>query len=105
MYRDARNHVYVSCEVLTVFAWSAQMRDLASKTGLSDVGLRKLLKANGIVPPPQGYWNRVHAGRAVPAILPIQSNSSNGSLRQEQILCGCLTGIADRLKISRKQSR
>lgn len=48
------------------FAWSAPMRDLAAKIGLSDVGLKKLLKGHGVTTPPQGYWNRVHAGRPVP---------------------------------------
>jgi len=42
------------------------MRDLAAKIGLSDVGLKKLLKGHGVTTPPQGYWNRVHAGRPVP---------------------------------------
>jgi hypothetical protein len=48
------------------FAWSAPMRDLAGKVGLSDVGLKKLLRSHGVVTPPQGYWNKVHAGRPVP---------------------------------------
>lgn len=51
---------------LTAFAWSAPMRDLAARLNLSDVGLKKLLTSYGIVSPPQGYWNRVHAGRPVP---------------------------------------
>lgn len=50
---------------LIAFSWSAPMRDLAPKIGISDVGLRKLLTAQGIVLPPQGHWNRVHAGKAV----------------------------------------
>lgn len=48
------------------FAWSAPMRDLAAKVGVSDVGLRKLLVSAGVVLPPQGHWNRVHAGKKVP---------------------------------------
>lgn len=43
------------------------MRDLAAKVGISDVGLKKILRSNGIVTPPQGHWNRVHAGRSVSA--------------------------------------
>lgn len=62
MHRDARKHVHFSREALTAFAWSAPMRDLGSRIGLSDVGLRKSLKTDGIVTPPQGHWNRVHAG-------------------------------------------
>lgn len=41
------------------------MRELAQKIGISDVGLKKLLRAQGIGTPPQGHWNRVHAGRKV----------------------------------------
>ncbi|SFR97774.1 hypothetical protein [Sphingomonas jatrophae] len=51
---------------LIAFAWSAPMRELAKQVGLSDVGLKKALKAHGVAGPPQGYWNRVHAGRPVP---------------------------------------
>lgn len=47
------------------FAWSAPMRDLAKRIGISDVGLKKLLKSHGITPPPQGHWNKVHAGKPV----------------------------------------
>lgn len=50
---------------LIAFAWSAPMRELAAKVGMSDVGLKKLLTSYGVVCPPQGHWNRVHAGRPV----------------------------------------
>jgi len=33
---------------------------------MSDVGLRKLLAGYGVGPPPQGYWNKVRAGKPVP---------------------------------------
>lgn len=49
------------------FAWSAPMRDLAAKLELSDVGLKKIFTSHGITVPPQGHWNRVHAGKAVGA--------------------------------------
>jgi len=39
-----RNDFMVSPDDLIAFAWSAPMRELAAKVGLSDVGLRKLLK-------------------------------------------------------------
>jgi hypothetical protein len=51
---------------LQAFAWSAPMRELAAKVGMSDVGLKKLLAARGILSPPQGYWNRKAAGKPVP---------------------------------------
>jgi hypothetical protein len=50
---------------LRAFAWSAPMRDLAAKLDLSDVGLKKLLASYGVSPPPQGYWNKVRAGKPV----------------------------------------
>src|SRR4051812_45930987 len=54
--------VLVLPDDLIAFAWSAPMRDLAKKIGISDVGLRKLLTSHGVTLPPQGHWNRVHAG-------------------------------------------
>ena len=51
-------------DVIT-FAWSAPMRELAARIGISDVALRKLLTNQGIITPPQGHWNRVRAGRGV----------------------------------------
>ena len=47
--------VHVSPQTLIDFAWSAPMRDLAAKIGISDVGLKKLLKGHGIVTPLQGH--------------------------------------------------
>ncbi|MBD8621183.1 hypothetical protein IFT67_19935 [Sphingomonas sp. CFBP 13728] len=63
MYRWG--HHRVTLEDLIGVAWSAPMRELAAQIGLSDVGLKKLLKSHGVSGPPQGHWNRVHAGRAV----------------------------------------
>lgn len=60
------NDIMVLPDELTKFAWSAPMRDLATKIGISDVGLKKLLKSHGVVTPPQGYWNKVLAGKTVP---------------------------------------
>lgn len=60
------NDILVLPDDLRAFAWSAPMRDLAAKLDLSDVGLKKLLASYGVAPPPQGYWNKVHAGKPVP---------------------------------------
>lgn len=59
------NDIYVMPDDLRAFAWSAPMRDLAAKVGLSDVGLKKLLHSLGVPTPPQGHWNRVLAGKPV----------------------------------------
>lgn len=60
------NDILVLPDDLCEFAWSAPMRDLAAEVGLSDVGLKKLLRSCGVPTPPQGYWNKVHAGKPVP---------------------------------------
>jgi hypothetical protein len=44
------------------------MRDVAKKLGLSDNGLRKHCVKAFVPLPPQGYWNKVHAGQAVKTI-------------------------------------
>lgn len=60
------NDILVLPEELIAFAWSAPMRDLAGKLDISDVGLRKQLSNYGVPLPPQGYWNKVHAGKSLP---------------------------------------
>lgn len=70
-------------EDVIAFAWSAPMRDLAATIGISDVGLKKLFKAHGIATPPQGHWNRVHAGRFVtaPPKPPARGPGESGRVR------------------------
>lgn len=58
--------ILVLPEDLQAFAWSAPMRDLAAKIGISDTGLKKLLASYAIAGPPQGYWNKLKAGKPVP---------------------------------------
>ncbi len=60
------NDIVVLPEDLITFAWSAPMRDLAAKLDISDVGLRKKLSSFGVPLPPQGYWNKAHAGKPLP---------------------------------------
>jgi hypothetical protein len=45
--------------------WSQPMRDAAKKLGLSDNGLRKHCMKAFVPLPPQGHWNKVHAGQKV----------------------------------------
>lgn len=56
----------VRLDDLIAFAWSAPMRELAATLRMSDVGLKKSLVKHGVVCPPQGYWNKIKAGRKVP---------------------------------------
>jgi hypothetical protein len=48
--------------------WSGPMRDVAKKLGLSDNGLRKHCGKAFVPLPPQGHWNKVHAGQEVKTI-------------------------------------
>jgi hypothetical protein len=43
--------------------WSKPMRDAAAEIGISDVGLKKVCVRHRVPVPPQGYWNKVHAGQ------------------------------------------
>jgi hypothetical protein len=45
--------------------WSGPMRHVAQRIGLSDNGLRKHCVKAFVPLPPQGHWNRVHAGQKV----------------------------------------
>lgn len=45
--------------------WSQPMRDAAATIPMSDVGLKKVCRRHGVPVPPQGYWNKVHAGHRV----------------------------------------
>lgn len=54
------------------------MRKLAAEFGISDVGLAKICRKNGIPLPGLGYWRLVETGREpkrvlLPAIAPGQS--------------------------------
>ncbi|NTF43049.1 hypothetical protein [Rhizobium rhizogenes] len=68
MSRYDGNNILVLPQDLIAFAWSAPLRELAAKVDLSDVGLKKQLVNLGVPIPPQGYWNKVHAGKPVPAM-------------------------------------
>ncbi len=76
-------HAYLAMpEDVIAFAWSEPMRDLATKFGVSDVVLRKMLRKYGVTLPPQGHWNRVHVGRTVPAppLPPARRPGQNGRM-------------------------
>lgn len=43
--------------------WSEPLRTLCIQVGVSDVAVKKACKRADIPTPPQGYWNKVHAGK------------------------------------------
>ena len=49
--------------------WSKPMRDAAAEIGISDVGLKKVCLRHHVPVPPQGYWNKVHAGQKPHKVL------------------------------------
>ncbi|WP_395329232.1 hypothetical protein WBP06_14665 [Novosphingobium sp. BL-8H] len=61
-YYPAWNGIQVLPEDLIKFAWSEPMRDLATKIGMSDVGLGKLVISMDIVARPRGNGCQHHAG-------------------------------------------
>jgi hypothetical protein len=87
--------ILVLLQDLQDFAWSAPMRDLAAKVGLSDVGLKKLLKSHGVITPPQGHWNRVHAGKPVPKCpqLPARRPGETGRIHVDHRFANVLTTV------------
>jgi hypothetical protein len=94
-YGHYSNEILVRPQDLQDFAWSAPMRDLAAKVGLSDVGLKKLLKSHGVITPPQGYWNRVHAGKPVPKSpkLPARRPGETGRIYVDHRFANVLTAV------------
>lgn len=56
----------VSREALYDLVWSKPMRSAAADIGISDVGLKKRCRSQGVPVPPRGYWNKVLAGHRMP---------------------------------------
>ncbi|RVT97672.1 hypothetical protein EOD42_07605 [Rhodovarius crocodyli] len=54
-------------EELHALVWAKPMRTAAAERGISDVALAKQCRRAGVPVPPRGYWNKVHAGKAVVA--------------------------------------
>jgi hypothetical protein len=94
-YGHYSNEILVLPQDLQDFAWSAPMRDLAAKIGLSDVGLKKLLKSHGVITPSQGHWNRVHAGKPVPKCpkVPPRRPGDTGRIHVDHRFAGVLTAV------------
>lgn len=94
-YTYGSSDILVLPQHLQDFAWSAPMRDLAAKIGLSDVGLKKLLKSHRVITPPQGHWNRVHAGKPVPKSpkLPARRPGETGRIHVDHRFANVLTPV------------
>jgi len=82
----------VMLDDLIAFAWSAPMRELAAKVGMSDVGMKKWFGAHGVVSPPQGYWNKLRAGKSVPRrpFAPPRRPGSSGRVQVEARIAALL---------------
>jgi hypothetical protein len=63
-YGDYETEVRITRDQLYDLAWSAPMRSLAADLGISDVGLAKALRQQGIPLPDRGYWAKLRAGKA-----------------------------------------
>lgn len=72
------------------------MRDLAARLNLSDVGLKKLLASHGVAPPPQGYWNKLKAGKPVPKCpkAPQRRPGETGRLNIDRRFAEVLTPVS-----------
>lgn len=74
-------------EELYELVWSRPMYKLAAEFGLSDVGLAKICKAEGIPRPERGYWARLAAGAKVRRRrLPPSKNPTRGPLAFRRVL-------------------
>lgn len=50
---------------LYAMVWRTPMHKLAPEFGISDVGLAKLCRRQGVPLPPRGYWAKLHFGKRV----------------------------------------
>lgn len=94
-YAYRSDYMSVLPQDLQDLAWSAPMRDLAAKIGISDVGLKKLLQSQGVITPPQGYWNKAQAGKPVPKCpkVPARGPGESGRAHVDQRFANLLTAI------------
>jgi hypothetical protein len=64
-YADDEKEIRVTRDMLADLVWSAPMRALAAELAISDVGLAKALRQQGIPLPERGYWAKLQAGKPV----------------------------------------
>jgi hypothetical protein len=75
----------VTREQLYELAWSIPMRTLASRFGLSDVGLAKNCRAMSIPVPPRGYWAKLAHGHVVERPLLPPSGPRTAGVYQRRV--------------------
>lgn len=63
-----RGH-YFTREELYDLVWTAAVREVARRLGVSDVAIAKLCRRANIPVPPRGYWARVESGQQLPRPL------------------------------------
>jgi len=83
----------VSANELERLVWSKATSQLAAEFGVSDVAIGKRCKALGIVKPPQGFWNKVAAGK-IPH--PQGKSPTTGLLKGENPKLKIVRGTAEK---------
>ena len=82
--------------------WTEPMRRLATRYGISDVGLAKICRKHDIPRPPRGYWAKKEFGKAPRQVkLPNPSNDCEILLRDPEECCISspdLQGVVEQMK-------
>jgi hypothetical protein len=68
-------HVELTREELYRLVWKSPLSTLASRFGISDVGLKKVCVKHDIPVPGRGYWAKVHSGTKPRMPLPKRKNA------------------------------
>jgi site-specific recombinase XerD len=77
-----RNACYIDRQELYKLVWTAPVSEIASRFGISDVGLAKVCRRALIPIPGRGYWAKVESGRLIkPDPLPSPPPELLGKLR------------------------
>lgn len=63
---------FIKRSELHALVWEKPMTKAAAELGISDVGLAKACRRNGVPAPPRGHWAKLAAGKASPRVpLPL----------------------------------
>ena len=73
---------YVTREYLHQLVWESPVSEVASRFGVSDVGLAKACRRAAVPIPPRGYWAKLEAGKWIdPAPLLPAPTAYTGKIR------------------------